>query len=516
MHSQINLFGDFIRETSIDLLIVNTTVLGHAVMAAAWNGTPCLLHSHGTINFSDAREQSNWFLNEERQLQLADHCAVPSLFTARTYSALYEAHKEKITVVSNGTKIPPHVSPTNDELLFVLLCTLEPNKGPQHFLEAARRALTSRPKKMKFAIYGDGIPAHKKQLEEFIIAHDLSDCCTLHPKQIDIGAIYNRCSAVIIASQLESFSLVAIEAMSYGRPVITTRCGGPEDIVEHDVHGYHVDINDIEALAERIIYLVDHPHEITRLGRSGRETVIKQYNVQTIASAAYYPLILRVQANAPHHERMRENRRTIRNYLASIKQSDVKLNAPLHAEKTKNILRTSLKTGIKRLKYTLYSIKHAIEYHVQAKDLSHIIAHKIHALKLEAISLTKISKITISPLLNNKPFIEYSLSVPNTKFNSISIACENRHEQAGLIGIEIVLPNGQIGAHVVHSITSVNFDSPIKFVFPQLSVAKGAPCLVRVFVKDAPFPIFTYECRGKAKFSLRRTRLKNLLCHVNP
>ncbi len=40
-----------------------------------------------------------------------------------------------------------------------------------------------------------------------------------------------RCAALVISSQSESFGVVAVEAMACGRPVLSTACGGPADIV---------------------------------------------------------------------------------------------------------------------------------------------------------------------------------------------------------------------------------------------------------------------------------------------
>ncbi|WP_414039822.1 sucrose synthase [Acidithiobacillus sp. M4-SHS-6] len=50
----------------------------------------------------------------------------------------------------------------------------------------------------------------------------------------------------------EAFGLTIIEAMSCGLPVFATRFGGPLEIIEEGVSGFHIDPNDGRGMAERI------------------------------------------------------------------------------------------------------------------------------------------------------------------------------------------------------------------------------------------------------------------------
>ena len=67
---------------------------------------------------------------------------------------------------------------------------------------------------------------------------------------------------VLPAIYLEVFGLVVAEALSAGRPVLSTRCGGPEDQIEDGLNGWLVDANSPRALAARIRALVDMPHQV--------------------------------------------------------------------------------------------------------------------------------------------------------------------------------------------------------------------------------------------------------------
>lgn len=63
----------------------------------------------------------------------------------------------------------------------------------------------------------------------------------------EIAAEYAQADAFVLASRLETFGVVYIEAMAAGLPVIATRCGGPEDFVTPET-GILIDVDDGAAL----------------------------------------------------------------------------------------------------------------------------------------------------------------------------------------------------------------------------------------------------------------------------
>ena len=58
-------------------------------------------------------------------------------------------------------------------------------------------------------------------------------------------------AAVVLPSRAESFGAVLVEALASGTPVVATRCGGPEDIVQ-DGMAELVSVEDTVALADAL------------------------------------------------------------------------------------------------------------------------------------------------------------------------------------------------------------------------------------------------------------------------
>ncbi|HWM41972.1 MAG TPA: glycosyltransferase family 4 protein [Burkholderiales bacterium] len=73
------------------------------------------------------------------------------------------------------------------------------------------------------------------------------------PPQDAIRTLYARCDVWLCGSRREGFHLPPLEAMACRCPLVSTRVGGPMDIVEEGVNGFLVDVEDAAGLAERLL-----------------------------------------------------------------------------------------------------------------------------------------------------------------------------------------------------------------------------------------------------------------------
>jgi len=69
------------------------------------------------------------------------------------------------------------------------------------------------------------------------------------------------------------------EAMAMGLPVISTVHAGIPELVEDGVSGFLVPERDVEALADRLQHLVDHPETWAALGRAGRRRIEAEFDI---------------------------------------------------------------------------------------------------------------------------------------------------------------------------------------------------------------------------------------------
>jgi glycosyltransferase involved in cell wall biosynthesis len=73
--------------------------------------------------------------------------------------------------------------------------------------------------------------------------------------------LYSQCDVWLCGSVREGFHMPPMEAMACRCPVVSTRVGGPMDMVQDGVNGYLVDIGDVDALAKRLSKVLNSSQE---------------------------------------------------------------------------------------------------------------------------------------------------------------------------------------------------------------------------------------------------------------
>lgn len=147
----------------------------------------------------------------------------------------------------------------DQEFTFINVCHFNHNKNIDQLIKAFNKAFRNNCS-VKLRIGGDG--KLRESLE--CLVKDLGI-----DRQVEFLGMLSRqqvlkeiasADAFVLSSRYETFGVVLIEALALGKPVIATRCGGPEDIVRQE-DGILVPINDEDALAEGLQKLYNDHHE---------------------------------------------------------------------------------------------------------------------------------------------------------------------------------------------------------------------------------------------------------------
>jgi glycosyltransferase involved in cell wall biosynthesis len=93
---------------------------------------------------------------------------------------------------------------------------------------------------------------------------------------------FQQCDLYCLPSLGEPFGISLLEAMSCGKPVVTTRAGGVPDFVEDGKCGYLVPPRDRQALATAIIKILTDRSLAKKMGDYNRELCINNYDWEII------------------------------------------------------------------------------------------------------------------------------------------------------------------------------------------------------------------------------------------
>jgi glycosyltransferase involved in cell wall biosynthesis len=108
----------------------------------------------------------------------------------------------------------------------------------------------------RLEIHGSG--PERSALERLIAGTGLRDRVALRGRTKTLGAAMADASLFVLSSRFEGFGLVLVEAMGKGLPVVSFDCPrGPSDIVDDGVDGLLVPPEDVDALAQAVLTLID-------------------------------------------------------------------------------------------------------------------------------------------------------------------------------------------------------------------------------------------------------------------
>jgi len=158
---------------------------------------------------------------------------------------------------------------------FFVAARLVEEKGLSHLIKAVHLLVEKGLKSFELVIGGDG-PV-RQSLEMMVQTLGISKYCrflgALNREQV--RAQMQDCDAFVLSSLRETFGVVVGEAMACGKPVISTRCGGPEFILNEQT-GVLVDVGSPEALAAAMEDFISG--HVAFDARTVRESVVTRFS----------------------------------------------------------------------------------------------------------------------------------------------------------------------------------------------------------------------------------------------
>lgn len=203
---------------------------------------------------------------------------------SKSLAEILRAYTDKIVqvipnVVDTEYFTCPPLKTPKKKFVFLSVASLDPKKNIALLIHAFAKKF-SHIKNIYLKIVGDG--PLKTDLERLVKKLGLKSKVIFTgqlPREKVRSEMWDA-NVFVLSSNIETFGVVLIEALSTGMPVIATRCGGPEEIVNEKT-GYLVEKNNVDELSKSMFRIYSEYN--TWLQRRGH---IRQYAVMKFSKGA--------------------------------------------------------------------------------------------------------------------------------------------------------------------------------------------------------------------------------------
>jgi len=300
-----------VDEKQIDILHLHgygATTFGRA--AGALRRIPTILHEHANLT------DTPWFQKvADRLLEpFTDIAIAVSKSTADFVVGARQIPASKVRVVYLGVPLEEfsrersaaeiaaarqELGAAPDEFAVGTITRLHDSKGNSYLVDAAARVLATRPR-ARFYLVGEG--PLRDELEAQAAGLGLGDRFVFAGFRRDVAGTLAAFDLTVFPSLWEGTPITAFEALAAGQPIVSTDADGLLDILTHNRDAVIVPKRNADALAEQIIWAMDHPAERARLSAAARETG-RKYDIDAFVRKMERLYTLMHEVSRPTHRR---------------------------------------------------------------------------------------------------------------------------------------------------------------------------------------------------------------------
>ncbi|MBN2668426.1 MAG: glycosyltransferase family 4 protein [Bacteroidales bacterium] len=267
--------GTIAKDHEFDIIHAHDWLTYPAGIAAKQaSGKPLVVHVHAT-EFDRSGEHVNQtvFDIEQKGMQEADRVITVSHLTKQIVIERYGIDPSKVFTVHNAVE-PVELEEFNitkhfDEKIVTFLGRITFQKGPEYFIEAAKKVL-QKDKNVRFVMAGTGDMLHRsiERVAKLRMGDRFHFAGFLKPEMVN--KLFSISDVYVMPSVSEPFGISPLEAMRSQVPVIISKQSGVSEILNHAIK---IDFWDIDAMADSIHALL-HYDGISKMFKTYGKTEI--------------------------------------------------------------------------------------------------------------------------------------------------------------------------------------------------------------------------------------------------
>lgn len=287
LRREVRAFRREIRSFRPDLIVVPTSALPVALVAARLEGVPTLVRVaelyYGRSVSGHTRTLPAWGL-----LRSIEMLAGAILCASDSVASQFGGHRARVITSyapidtapksGDGRAFRQRLGLGDDDPLIVVVGNLSPGRGQDLLIEAMPRIVANWPRAACVLV---GRP-HPRELDQRYAAglpalagrRGVSESVHLAGFVADIEDVFAACDVVVNPARVnETFGRVSCEALMAGRPVVATRAGAIPEILRDGRDALLTDVDDVPQLADAVGRILSDEELSERLVACGRKRV---------------------------------------------------------------------------------------------------------------------------------------------------------------------------------------------------------------------------------------------------
>ncbi len=283
--TQVNKTVEVLRCYQLDVLHAHYAVphsLGaHLARQIFGKQIPVITTLHGTDTSLVGAHQEFYEITRYG-LEASDMVTVVSSFLAEQTRKTFHYAKELPVLynfVDTAVFTPEAAADRNlitpgDEALLVHISNFRSLKRVLDVIEVFHRVRQQRPARLVMIGDGPDMPAAQKLAQCLGVSKDI----LFLGQQDTVAPILAAADVMLFPSCCESFGLAALEALSCGVPVVATRTGGVQEVIEHGQVGFLTGVGEVEEMARLTLLLLEDRSLRKKMSARARSHAINKFN----------------------------------------------------------------------------------------------------------------------------------------------------------------------------------------------------------------------------------------------
>jgi glycosyltransferase involved in cell wall biosynthesis len=282
-----------IRRYGVDLIHSHLPdANAYSCLAGFWTGVPVLATYHGMLagvggeRFSDRAKlflvrnlaKNSVAVSDVLRRELIEKAHFPPDRVQRIYNGVeWERFDRRFDAAAKKSQL--RIGP--DDKVVGMVANLKPTKGYEYFVRCCQ-ILAKEFEKIKFLIIGEGSEEFENKITQEVRKRGLENQVLFLGFRDDIAELLQILDVFVLSSLSEGMSLSVVEAMGVGLPVVATKSGGPEELIEDGKTGFLVPLRDEKSLAEKVSLLLKEKELANSIGMSGKSSVREKFNIRAM------------------------------------------------------------------------------------------------------------------------------------------------------------------------------------------------------------------------------------------